>query len=79
MAMRSLLDGIAARLDEKRDISRYLIGLLIFLGLLGTFYGLLLTIDSVADVIAGLSIQAGDLGTVFDKLKVGLGKPLKGM
>jgi hypothetical protein len=79
MAMRSVLDGIAARLDEKRDISRYLIGLLIFLGLLGTFYGLLLTIDSVADVIAGLSIQAGDLGTVFDKLKTGLGKPLKGM
>ncbi len=79
LALRSVLDGIAARLDEKRDISRYLIGLLIFLGLLGTFYGLLLTIDSVADVIAGLSVQSGDLGAVFDDLKRGLGKPLKGM
>jgi hypothetical protein len=79
MAMRSLLDGIAARLDEKRDISRYLIGLLIFLGLLGTFYGLIQTIGSVADVIGGLSVQTGDLGGVFDKLKSGLAKPLKGM
>jgi len=79
MAMRSVLDGIAARLDEKRDISRYLIGLLIFLGLLGTFYGLLLTIDSVADVIGGLTIQGTDLGAGFDDLKSGLEKPLKGM
>ena len=79
MAMRSVLDGIYARLDEKRDISRYLIGLLIFLGLLGTFYGLLLTIDSVADVIAGLSVQTGDLGAVFNDLKGGLERPLKGM
>jgi hypothetical protein len=79
MSMRSVLDGISARLDEKRDISRYLIGLLIFLGLLGTFYGLLLTIDSVAEVIAGLSMQTGDLGGVFNDLKRGLGQPLKGM
>ena len=79
MAMRSLLDGIAARLDEKRDISRYLIGLLIFLGLLGTFYGLIQTIESVAEVIGGLSVQTGDLGSVFNKLKSGLEKPLQGM
>ena len=79
MAMRSLLDGISARLDEKRDISRYLIGLLIFLGLLGTFYGLIQTIESVADVIGGLSVQSGDLGGVFNKLKSGLEKPLQGM
>ncbi len=79
MSMRSVLDGISARLDEKRDISRYLIGLLIFLGLLGTFYGLLLTIDSVAEVIGGLSMQTGDLGAVFNDLKRGLGQPLKGM
>ena len=79
MAMRSLLDGISARLDEKRDISRYLIGLLIFLGLLGTFYGLIQTIESVAEVIGGLSVQTGDLGGVFNKLKSGLEKPLQGM
>jgi hypothetical protein len=79
MAMRSLLDGISSRLDEKRDISRYLIGLLIFLGLLGTFYGLIQTIESVADVIGGLTVQSGDLGGVFDKLKSGLEKPLQGM
>ena len=79
MAMRSLLDGISSRLDEKRDISRYLIGLLIFLGLLGTFYGLIQTIEAVADVIGGLSVQTGDLGGVFNKLKSGLEKPLQGM
>ncbi len=79
MAMRSLLDGISARLDEKRDISRYLIGLLIFLGLLGTFYGLIQTIESVAEVIGGLSVHTGDLGGVFNKLKSGLEKPLQGM
>ena len=79
LAMRSLLDGISARLDEKRDISRYLIGLLIFLGLLGTFYGLIQTIESVAEVIGGLSVQTGDLGGVFNKLKSGLEKPLQGM
>ena len=52
--MRSLLDGIASRLDESRDLSRYMIGLLIFLGLLGTFWGLSQTVGSVGDVIRGL-------------------------
>jgi hypothetical protein len=79
ISLRSLLDGIGARLDESRDISRYLIGLLIFLGLLGTFWGLLQTIDSVSDVIAGLSVGAKDLGPVFDDLKAGLQAPLSGM
>jgi hypothetical protein len=79
MALRSLLDGIASRLDEQRDLSRYLIGLLIFLGLLGTFWGLLQTIRSVADVIGGLSVGGGELGAVFNDLKSGLRAPLTGM
>jgi len=77
--MRSVLDGISARLDESRDISRYLIGLLIFLGLLGTFWGLLQTITSVGDVIGGLTAGSGDFGAVFGELKRGLKAPLAGM
>jgi hypothetical protein len=79
MAMRSLLDGIRLRLDESRDISRYMIGLLIFLGLLGTFWGLLDTIVGVGHVIAGLSTRTGDLGAVFEELKRNLQGPLAGM
>ncbi|GAA0581343.1 flagellar motor protein MotA [Caenispirillum bisanense] len=79
-AMRSLLDGIASRLDESREISRYFIGLSIFLGLLGTFWGLMQTIGSVGDVIRGLSIGGGaDMQSVFDNLKQGLEQPLQGM
>jgi hypothetical protein len=78
-AMRSVLDGIATRLDEGREISRYLTGLLIFLGLLGTFWGLLLTIGSVSDVINSMSVGTGDLGQLFGQLKSGLAQPLKGM
>jgi hypothetical protein len=77
--MRSMLDTIAARLDEKRELSRYMIGLLIFLGLLGTFWGLLLTIAAVADVIAGMSVGSGDINALFEQLKTGLNKPLRGM
>lgn len=79
LALRSLLDSISARLDEARDISRYLIGLLIFLGLLGTFWGLLGTIGSVGGVINSLEVTSGDLGTVFGELKSGLEAPLAGM
>lgn len=79
LSLRSLLDGISSRLDESRDLSRYLIGLLIFLGLLGTFWGLLQTIRSVGDVIGGLSVGSGDLSTVFANLKAGLQAPLTGM
>src|SRR4029453_12848882 len=64
-AMRSLLDGIASRLDESRDMSRYMIALLIFFGLLGTFWGLSQTIGSIGDVIRGLNVGMGDLGKVF--------------
>jgi len=79
ISMRSLLDGIAARLDESRDISRYMIGLLIFLGLLGTFWGLLQTIEAVSGVISELTVGSKDLGPVFDDLKSGLQAPLSGM
>ncbi len=79
MSMRSLLDGIGSRLDESNDIARYMIGLLIFLGLLGTFWGLLQTVNSVAGVIGGLSIGSGDMAAAFDDLKRGLQAPLSGM
>jgi hypothetical protein len=78
-AMRSVLDGIASRLDESREIARYLTGLLIFLGLLGTFWGLLLTIGSVSEVIADMSVGSGDINQLFSQLKSGLGQPLRGM
>ncbi len=79
MAMRSILDGISSRLDESRDISRYLIGLLIFLGLLGTFWGLLKTVGAVGETIGGLSVGAGDFTKLFADLKAGLESPLAGM
>jgi hypothetical protein len=78
-AMRTLLDGIASRLDESRELSRYMTGLLIFLGLLGTFWGLLLTIASVSDVIADMSVGSGDVNQLFNQLKTGLAQPLRGM
>jgi len=78
-AMRSLLDGIASRLDESRELSRYMTGLLIFLGLLGTFWGLLQTVHSVADVIGGMTVGTGDVSVLFEQLKSGLAKPLTGM
>ena len=79
ISLRSLLDSISVRLEESRDLSRYLAGLLIFLGLLGTFWGLLTTIGAVSNVIGGLSIDDGDLGSVFASLKTGLQSPLAGM
>jgi len=79
LAMRSLLDGISSRLDESRDISRYTIGLLIFLGLLGTFWGLMGTVSSIREVIASLTVGSGDMVTIFDTLKKGLESPLSGM
>jgi hypothetical protein len=76
--MRGIMDSIAIRLDEARDISRYMTGLLIFLGLLGTFWGLIETVTSVRTVIEGLKV-GGDAGQMFDALKEGLGAPLGGM
>jgi hypothetical protein len=79
MAMRSMLDGIRLRLDESRDISRYMIGLMVFLGLLGTFWGLLETVGGVSRVIGGLTAGSGDPGAVFEGLKRDLQGPLGGM
>src|SRR5476651_2533040 len=76
--MRSILDSIATRLDEARDILRYMTGLLVFLGLLGTFWGLIETVSSVGGVIQGLK-AGGDAGSMFDSLREGLAAPLVGM
>ena len=78
-ATRSLLDSISSRLDESRELSRYMTGLMIFLGLLGTFWGLLETIASVSDVINGMTVGSSDLNKLFEQLKSGLVKPLRGM
>lgn len=80
VSLRSLLDGIQARLSESHDISRYLIGLLVFLGLLGTFWGLLGTINAVGEAVSRISVgTAGDTATLFGELKEGLQAPLSGM
>jgi hypothetical protein len=76
--MRGILDSIATRLDEARDISRYLTGLLVFLGLLGTFWGLIVTVGSVGGVINTLKV-GGDAQSTFDSLREGLAAPLAGM
>ena len=76
--MRSLLDSIATRLDEARDTSRYMTGLLVFLGLLGTFWGLIETVGSVGGVIQNLRV-GGDAAAMFDSLRDGLAAPLGGM
>jgi len=78
-SMRSLMDSIASRLDEARDTGRYLVGLLVFLGLLGTFWGLLDTISTVGGTISAIDMRASDSVTVFDELKRGLAAPLRGM
>ncbi len=79
LSMRTLLDGISSRIEESHDISRYLIGLLVFLGLLGTFWGLLDTVNAVGQTISGLSTTADDPSAMFDELKAGLATPLSGM
>jgi len=79
LSMRTVLDSIRMRLDESRDISRYMTGVLIFLGLLGTFWGLLITVGAVGSVIDGLQIGAGEGPAVFESLKAGLREPLSGM
>ena len=78
-ALRSILDSIATRPDESRDTSRYLIGLLVFLGLLGTFWGLLGTIASINTVIQSLDPGSGETADVLQALKSGLSAPLSGM
>lgn len=78
LSLRAILDTIGMRLDESRDTGRYLTGLLVFLGLLGTFWGLLDTVGSVGKVIQ--SMKAGsDAALMFEELKAGLSAPLAGM
>ena len=78
-AMRSILDSIASRLDESRETTRYLVGLLIFLGLIGTFWGLLITTGSVGDAIRALNTDGKETAQVFQDLKTSLETPLSGM
>ena len=78
VTLRVILDSIGTRLDEAREVSRYLTGLLIFLGLLGTFWGLVNTVGSLGNVLN--SLQTGsDAGAMFDELKTNLAQPLAGM
>jgi hypothetical protein len=76
--LRAMLDSVGMRLDEAREISRYLVGLLVFLGLLGTFWGLIETVGSIGDVIKSMSGGA-DAAVLFEDLKNGLAKPIAGM
>ena len=78
VTLRALLDSVGTRLDESREIARYLTGLLVFLGLLGTFWGLLETVGSISGVIKSMS-GGGDSTTMFDDLKNGLSAPIAGM
>ncbi|MBM3569928.1 MAG: flagellar motor protein MotA [Alphaproteobacteria bacterium] len=78
-ALRALLDSLSSRLDESREISRYFTGLLIFLGLLGTFWGLLETVSAVGSTIGNLTITSGDFNQMFSQLQAGLTAPLAGM
>lgn len=78
-SMRSIMDSIGSRLDEARDTGRYMVGLMVFLGLLGTFWGLLETISAVGKAIAALDTKATENVAMFDDLKAGLAAPLKGM
>ncbi|HLS68267.1 MAG TPA: flagellar motor protein MotA [Kiloniellales bacterium] len=79
LSMRTLQDGIRLRIDETHDISRYLIGLLIFLGLLGTFWGLVETVNAVGETVGSLSLAGSDAATLFGELQSGLQQPLGGM
>ena len=79
MSMRSLMDSIQSRIGESHETSRYIVGLLIFLGLLGTFWGLLETVNSVAGAIANLTVSGGDPASLFGELKRSLQEPLSGM
>ena len=78
-SLEEILDELYSSIESGKDISKYLINLAVFLGLIGTFYGLLLTIGSVSNVIDGLSIEQQDFGVFFDSLRNGLKSPLSGM
>ncbi|MFA9476122.1 MAG: flagellar motor protein MotA [Filomicrobium sp.] len=78
-SMTSIMDSLSSRLDEARDTGRYLVGLLVFLGLLGTFWGLLETIKAVGSVIGSIDTNASDTVQLFGDLKAGLSAPMQGM
>lgn len=78
-SMTSIMESLGSRLDEARDTGRYMVGLMVFLGLLGTFWGLLDTIQSVGKAIGTIDTRGSDTVAVFDDLKSGLAAPLKGM
>jgi len=78
VTLRAILDSVGTRLDESREIARYLTGLLIFLGLLGTFWGLLETVGSISGVIKNMT-AGNDSAVMFDDLKNGLAAPIAGM
>jgi len=75
---RAILDSVGTRLDEGRELNRYLVGLLVFLGLLGTFWGLLETVHSISGVIDSMK-SSSDTSRMFDDLKSGLSAPIAGM
>ena len=79
LSLRTVLDSVRMRLEEARDMSRYSIGLLIFLGLLGTFWGLLQTVSAVGHMIGELNTGSGDNSLMFGTLLAGLKQPLAGM
>lgn len=77
---RSILDSVATRIDEARDITRYIVNLLIFLGLLGTFFGLATTVPAVVETIRSLAPSDNETGMeVFNRLMTGLESQLDGM
>lgn len=78
-SMRTILDSIRTRLEDSRDLSRYLIGVLVFLGLLGTFWGLMATVSAVGTLISGMSVEATSGAAIFENLKNSLAGPLSGM
>jgi hypothetical protein len=78
-SFRSILDSVAARLEESRDTARYEVGLLVFLGLLGTFWGLLDTVAAVAHALNSLDVSGGDMVQLWDRLRQNLEAPLTGM
>jgi len=78
-SMRTILDSIRTRIEDSRDLSRYLIGVLIFLGLLGTFWGLMATVSAVGNLISEMSVEASSGAEIFENLKTSLAGPLSGM
>jgi len=78
-SMHTILDSIRGRLEDSRDLSRYLIGVLVFLGLLGTFWGLMATVSAVGSLISEMSVEANNGAAIFENLKTSLSEPLAGM